>query len=107
MILKNYRFAIHTAKSESGPLVLLEYMSQGIPFLAYRTGEVAEKIAGHFPDFIMNDFNIDKWANQIKKLMNSDLKQIETKMISYFETNYSEKKYYSKCISIYQNVLIS
>ena len=56
---------------------------------------------------IMSDFNIDKCANQIKKLMNSDLKQIETKMISYFETNYSEKKYYSKCISIYQNVLNS
>jgi len=106
-ILKNYRFAIHTSKSESGPLVLLEYMSQGIPFLAYRTGEVAEKIADYFPDFIMDDLNIDKWVNQIKKLMNSDLKQIETKMISYFETNYSEKKYYSKCISIYQNVLIS
>ena len=82
-------------------------MSQGIPFLAYRTGEVAEKIADYFPDFIMDDLNIDKWVNQIKKLMNSDLKQIEKKMISYFETNYSEKKYYSKCISIYQNVLIS
>lgn len=39
-----HNFAIHTAASESGPLVLLEYMSAGIPFLAYNTGEVAKTI---------------------------------------------------------------
>ena len=88
-------------------MVLLEYMSQGIPFLTYKTGEVTEQIADHFPELIMTDFNIDNWANQIRKLLNSDLTMIQKKMISYFETNYSEEEYYSKCMSIYQNVLTS
>ena len=105
--LKKYQLALHTSKLESGPLVLLEYMSQGMLFLTYKTGEAAEQIADHFPDLIMTDFNIDNWANQIKKLMNSDLTKIQKKMISYFKTNYSEEEYYSKCMSIYHNVLTS
>ena len=47
-------------------------MSQGIPFLAYRTGEVAEKIADYFPDFIMDDLNIDKCIVKIKNLFLSN-----------------------------------
>src|SRR5207249_7453700 len=48
-LLNRFHLAIHTAKSESGPLVLIEYMAQGLPFIAYNTGEVVEEIKNKLP----------------------------------------------------------
>ena len=42
--LTHYQLALHSSKLEAGPLVLLEYLSQGVPFLSFKTGEVVDKI---------------------------------------------------------------
>jgi glycosyltransferase involved in cell wall biosynthesis len=43
-ILKSADFAVLTSKSESGPLVLLEYAAAGLPFVATRTGLIGRKL---------------------------------------------------------------
>ena len=80
-------------------------MSQGLPFLSYRTGEVVEQIVDEFPEFIMDDFDLENWANRFEEMIDSDLSQTQRKMMAFFETNYSEKNYYNRCINIYQKVL--
>jgi glycosyltransferase involved in cell wall biosynthesis len=107
MVLQNYNLALHTAKSETGPLVLLEYMSQGLAFISYKTGEVVEQIADEFPEFVMNDFNLDEWVTRIEKMIHSDLEITQENMMNFFEDNYSEKEYFNRCINIYQSVLNS
>ena len=42
-LLSNVDFAIHPARSESGPLVLIEFMASGLPFISARTGNIAGK----------------------------------------------------------------
>ena len=39
-ILFKYDYAFHCSTSETGPLVLLEYMAHGIPFLTGNTGHI-------------------------------------------------------------------
>lgn len=106
-LLPQYALALHTAHSETGPLVLMEYLSQGLPFLSYRTGEVVEQIAGTFPQLIMDDFNVDNWSDKIEKMMDSDLESLRMQLMAFFDTNYSEKEYFARCMNIYQNVRTS
>ena len=36
-ILNKYDIALHTSKSEAGPLVLIEYLAQSLPFITFST----------------------------------------------------------------------
>ena len=53
-LLVNYDLGLHVSPEETGPLVLLEYFAQGLPFLSYRTGQVSEKAYREFPKFFMS-----------------------------------------------------
>jgi glycosyltransferase involved in cell wall biosynthesis len=44
-LLKSVDFAVLSSRSESGPLVLIEYMACGLPFVATNVGGVANKVA--------------------------------------------------------------
>ncbi|WP_343763099.1 glycosyltransferase [Gangjinia marincola] len=97
-ILPNYSFGLQTAHSESGPLVLIEYMSKGIPFLSNYTGEVATLLNKVDQRFIIDNFDLDQWQKRIEKIQaentSATLKQI-------FDQYFSAEKYYAKCIRIY------
>ncbi len=43
-VLYCYDLALHPSKSETGPLVLIEYLAQSLPFLTFNTGEVVHQI---------------------------------------------------------------
>lgn len=91
---------LHTSKSETGPLVLLEYLAQGIPFLAYETGEVAKILKHYFPDFFIDNFDMDKWLERIKKIENSTNDKVE--MQEVFNKHFGVNAYYKKLKSIYK-----
>jgi glycosyltransferase involved in cell wall biosynthesis len=63
--LGKYWLGLYTSISESGPLVILEYLLCGLPFLAFRTGGTAEAIFKYFPHFFMDNFNVSQWCERI------------------------------------------
>ncbi|HRI19332.1 MAG TPA: glycosyltransferase [Panacibacter sp.] len=105
-LLCRYQLAIHTAKSESGPLVLIEYMAQNLPFITYNTGEVAQQIKAVLPELIADDFNTLAWINRIDFLLTEkNYGYIQQKMQQVFEVYYSTEEYYNRCINIYEQGL--
>lgn len=89
--LGNYRIALHTASSETGPLVLMEYLAQGTNFLAYRTGEVAEALGHILPDFFMDTFDFELWKERILQRMENPVDKAT--LLAIFQQNFSAKKY--------------
>ncbi len=104
-VLANYRLGLHTSLSETGPLVLMEYLAQGLPFLAYHTGEVARKVSREFPQYFINSFDLDAWCARIEELMSAEPDR--EKMAVVFEKHFGKENYIRKCLNIYQSILRS
>lgn len=102
--LPKYHLGLHCAISETGPLVALEYLSVQLPFIAFNTGEVIEDISSYFPNFIQQDFNVEKW-NEAINLIVKDREDYVAKLKSFFKENYSEDVFLTKCMSIYKQLL--
>jgi glycosyltransferase involved in cell wall biosynthesis len=52
-LIKSADFAVIPSLSESGPLVLIEYMAAGLPFVCARTGAIAKRVASFgVPGFV-------------------------------------------------------
>lgn len=101
--LSNYKLALNVSKSESGPLVLAEYLAQSIPFIAYQTGEIARILKPELPESFIDSFEIKDWLNQIKKLPLNR----RTDFTEIFNTYFSSITYIAKCKEIYQKIMIS
>lgn len=99
-LLNNFRLGLHTSKSESGPLVLIEYLGQNLPFLAYKTGEVAEKLNKYFPEFFMDNLDEEKWIKRINELFEKPLD--EKKMQKVFHLYFGKREYFNKLMKLYQ-----
>jgi glycosyltransferase involved in cell wall biosynthesis len=107
--LNNYKLAIHCAESETGPLVAIEYMSQGIPFIMYDTGEVASVVKKQVPSLIMDSFNLNEWKGKVIELLINEPSRIKVskKLKSVYLNNYSEEEYIKKCLKIYHKIINS
>ena len=104
-LLNQFNLALHTAKSESGPLVLIEYMAQGLPFITYNTGEVVEEIKNKIPLAVMQSFNTDEWINRIKTLVSMPFNDLCHKFSNMYDHYFSAEVYYEKVMEIYESVL--
>jgi glycosyltransferase involved in cell wall biosynthesis len=100
-LLHEFDLALHTATSESGPLVLIEYMAQRLPFITYDTGEVVQQIKNDLPACIMQNFDIEEWAIRIKELLEKDNTSLKQQLQKVFDSYYSVDAYYEKCMYIY------
>ncbi len=101
--LPKYRLGLHTSISETGPLVLIEYLAQGLPFLAYATGETAAAIRPEFPAFFIDNFDPEQWEERIEMLLNE---RPETeKMKRVFAEKFGSKEYVQKCLRFYQKIV--
>ena len=100
-LLHNYHLALHTAVSESGPLVLIEYMAQQLPFLTYATGEVAAQVQHVLPQLVMHQLSIPAWTERIRTLVHSDNTTLKHRMATLFQQHYSADAYYRQCMAIY------
>lgn len=102
-IVNECKFGLHTSVSETGPLVLIEYLAQGIPFLAYETGEVAQQIKSYFPEFFIDNFDENQWIERIVKI---ESKQYDRHYFNeVFEKLYGKEAYYNKLNKIYEWVI--
>ena len=104
-LLSSYHLALHTSRSETGPLVLLEYIAQGLPFLMYNTGEVVQQIQQHVPDFIMQNFDITAWLQAIRSILRLPREQTANCLIELYEQYFSPEAYYQQCMAIYKEGL--
>ncbi len=99
--LNQYDAALHTALSESGPLVLIEYLAQEIPFLSYKTGEVARFLENELPESIISNFELNLWKEQMEKVKKEDLSSLGELYNKFF----SPENYFKSCLNIYKNVI--
>ena len=101
-VLKFYDFGIYSSISESGPLVLIEYLSSGIPFISYKTGEVVSTIVKRFPMFIMDNFHVKNWIDQIDNILDENIDK--NLLIDFCKKEFSEKNFSLKLIDIFRSV---
>jgi glycosyltransferase involved in cell wall biosynthesis len=98
--LPAYKFALHTSLKETGPLVLIEYLAQKVPFLSYQTGQVYQMIGKELPMFFIDTFNQLDWISKIK-----DLSLVKaSKMEEVYTENFNSETYLKKCLNIYQKI---
>lgn len=97
--LRRYALGIHTSELESGPLVLLEYIGQGLPFVSYYTGEISRRLAADVPNFFVNDFNIETWINSIGQLLSAPRQGSFIEEL--FQRHNNTEEYYQKWLGIY------
>jgi len=100
-LLANFDIGLHTSASESGPLAVIEYMAQSLPFLAYNTGEVISSVKDELPECIAETFEISEWITKLSKLQSYDITSFRQKLQAVFDHHYSVEKYYHQCMEIY------
>lgn len=104
-LLHQYHLAIHCSNFETGPLVLIEYLAQGLPFITYNTGEVVQTTSAYLPQLIMPDFDVAKWAQQIENIALQPQQTLRQQLITLYNHHFSPETYYESCINIYQKGL--
>ncbi|MFQ3181105.1 MAG: glycosyltransferase involved in cell wall biosynthesis [Polaribacter sp.] len=99
-LLSQFKFGLMVSILESGPLVLIEYVAQNLPFISIKKGEVSQLLEKELPDFFIENYDEEKWIESAKKLstFEGNLEAVYTK---YF----SPKDYINKCVSIYQKII--
>lgn len=102
-LYNKYSFALHTAHSETGPLVLLEYMAHGIPFVSYKTGEVANIVSADLPELFVNTFEVEDWKEHIDRIKR--VGGLPQKLQVAFQSNFSSQNYLQQCLLIYHDVV--
>lgn len=103
--LGGYRLGLHTSTHETGPLAIIEYLAQGLPFLSYKTGEAAKKISLEFPEYFIDNLDAREWTERIRNLLSIPADQ--EKMARVFQRYFSKQAYIKKCLHIYDKVLTS
>ena len=100
-ILHKYDLGLCTSKSESGPLVLIEYLSRELPFVSYNTGEVLRQIGNQYPLFIIDSFEKKIWVERILDIFDNSSNHKKS-LINIFNQYFSDKSYFNSLMAIYQ-----
>lgn len=106
-IMNKYSFALHTSTSETGPLVLIEYMQANMPFLSFNTGDVVQTVSQYLPNIVMYDFDKEKWLTNIhSQMLNIENRELILKKYeTILEEHFSEQNYFNSLYKIYKQVL--
>jgi len=98
--INDFEIGLMTSSSESGPLVLVEYLAQSLPFISYNTGAVSSILTDELTNSFVNSFEMTEWQKKLDTI--SDL-QIDYE--SLYETYFSPSNYSQECIAIYKDIL--
>jgi glycosyltransferase involved in cell wall biosynthesis len=100
-VLKDYKFGICTSISESGPLVLLEYLTNGLPFLSVKSGGISEVLAHYLPEYFLDGFVMKDWLDRYN-FLNDNYSRINKDLVNLIITKeFSRDNYLNKLLSIY------
>jgi glycosyltransferase involved in cell wall biosynthesis len=96
------RIGLSTSISESGPLVLIEFLARGIPFLTFKTGEVANLISKYYPEFVIDNLLLEEWVDRIHCILS---KKYEKKdLVEIYKNHFSPENYYTQTKVIYKQI---
>lgn len=98
-VLSNASIGLHSSINETGPLVLIEYLAKGLPFLAFETGEVSVIIKKYYPEFFIDNLDANKWLERINYIKTKNYDSIE--MDAIFEKHFGEAVFFDKLFTIY------
>lgn len=101
-VYNNYELAVHTSTSETGPLVLLEYLSVGLPFVASKVGGVADTIAQYLPQLFLEHWDATAWKERVQQISTDE--ELPERMRKVFQQHFSPEEYLNKCLQIYSVV---
>lgn len=101
-IYPSHKLAVHCSHEETGPLVLIEYLSVGLPFIAYQTGSAADAIAEELPQLFIQNFDANAWEQRIKEITADET--LPSKMRTVYASKFNPEDYINKCLNIYKNV---
>lgn len=101
--LPKFKLALMPSVKESGPLVLVEYLAQELPFVSYKTGEISEVLSETFPSLFLTNFQKDQWLEKISLVSKDE----HSGLRALYEKSFSPSKYIQLCTKIYQEVLSS
>lgn len=100
VIVPDYDISIHTCIIESGPIILVEYLYSDQVFLSYETGEVSQITKKYYPEFFIDNFDVETWISRIEELLENRPRYYgELKKI--YEKEFSPEIYIQKCQRIY------
>lgn len=103
-ILERYKFGLCCSLSESGPLVILEYFVNGLPFLAYKTGGISDILYKYVPQYFLDTFDLQDWIVRYNEL-NNNYSRISNEIIEeVLFKEFNRDGYFNKLLSIYSNV---
>ena len=103
VVLDKYSIGIFTSKSESGPLVILEYLLCGLPFVAYKTGGISDVLYKYFPDFFVNSFEEKLWIQKINDFrLNPPIIDREL-VLNILNTEFNREIYMNRLLRIYES----
>jgi glycosyltransferase involved in cell wall biosynthesis len=99
--LPKYRLGLCTSESESGPLILIEYLLCNLPFLAFKTGGISEVIYKYFPEYFLTNFDTDQWVNAARNLLNQPPYVDPVRLNAMMAQEFNAEDYCSKLFEIY------
>lgn len=107
-LLRESDFAVIPSLSESGPLVLIEAMLAGIPFVCTRTGGVAEAAAHAGIEEFVEPGNVDALARGIERLLKLSTEQRRErgeKAREFAEKEFNIERWIPEWIALYEKAL--
>lgn len=75
--IKGADFAVMPSLSESGPLVLIEYMACGLPFVAFNVGGVSAFVQPLLPESFATPGDSSHLADRLLELLNTSAKELD------------------------------
>lgn len=103
-LLNSFDLAIHPALRESGPLVLIEYLGHELPFVAFKTGQVADQLKSRLPEFFIDSFEQAAWLERINFLVERH-DTFGKRMQECFMEYFSEHNYITNLENFYLDVM--
>jgi glycosyltransferase involved in cell wall biosynthesis len=99
--LPKYKLGLFTSFNESGPLVLLEYLVSGIPFISIKVGSIGHILYNYYPDFFMDNYDISKWKERVLCLLENDYVVDQDKVSHILKKHFNRDEYFKKLVDLY------
>ncbi|WP_026710643.1 glycosyltransferase family 4 protein [Flavobacterium filum] len=100
--LKMAHFGLMVSLKETGPLVLLEYLNNELPFLAFDTGEISKMLKPHYPEFFIDNFDVNSWVERINLIFAKEYDK--SKMHKIINQYFGEEEFFKNLMFIYKCV---